>query len=841
MSLNAKRKKMNLFDLYYNSNNIYYESQGEINIFKNDINQYRIKEIIGEGMFGKVKLAIHLITNEKVAIKIFDKGKIKSNKEKQYIEREISILKKLNHYNIIKLYNIIEDENYIYLIQEYISDKELLNFIQTSEDLSEKDICRLYQQIISGIEYCHEMGIAHRDLKLQNILLNYKKDIKIIDFGLSNNYDKDMDELLHSSCGSPIYAAPEMIKGIEYRGLNTDIWSSGIILYLMLCKCFPFNDKNNSKLYQKILAGKFNIPNNLSNDAKDIIIKLLKVNPQERIKLNDIKNHPWFNLINKSKNYCKGIDNTKIIMPMDGEIIKEIVKFGVDKSTIINNILINNFNNITTTYNLLLQKKIRNGKKSVADFKSELYIKYINDEKNKFAYFNNDLDLIIKNRIKNLSNNGNKAIPNINIEFGYHKNFGNIQNYNYSYNYLLGKTNPKISKSDENKDRQITERQKDINILLNYSNKFHTIDHDSYSNSKKKKISNKKLLKNKISDLTQFSTKKNNNYQNNINIIRTNGYILNKNKERLSTIHNYLDAKKSNDLYLSLLYKKTYNRSHNKYNNHQNYKQYIFNKSVDFKLCKDKNINNGINNYININNSKLNKTNKMNKIRKKIRNPIEIEKNIRTIENPNSGTPLKTEIEKNYRIENSFINMGISEKVNSLVYHNKKRYSNDKIKNSNNENENKKILNHNGYIINKNRNKNNLIMGLSFNNNSNNYCRDINNFGFDNFKTKRNSYFIEEKIKEKKKVRSKKASSLSVDLNYRNQGKNEINIFNNNKPKRKNVMKFVNKNNNDNLNNMNLKLNNNIHNKYGYFYKNEMKKNIYNKSLESNINKKYII
>ena len=345
------------------------------------------------------------------------------------------------------------------------------------------------------------------------------------------------------------------------------------------------------------------------------------------------------------------------------------------------------------------------------------------------------------------------------------------------------------------------------------------------------------MLKNKISDLTQFNTKKNNNYQNNINTIRTNGYTLNKNKERLSTIHNYLDAKRSNDLYLSLLYKKSYNRSHNKYNNHQNYKQYIFNKSVDYKLCKDKNIISLSNNYSNINNNKFNK---MNKIRKKIRNPIEIEKNKGTIENPNSGSPIKTEIEKNYmKIENSFINMGSIEKDN------KKKFSNNKIKNRSNENEKKKKfnLNHNGYIINNNRNKNNLIMGLSFNN-TNNYCREKNNFVADNIKSKRNNFFFEEKIKDKKKVRSKKASSLSVDLNFRNQGKNDINIiFNNNKPKRKNVMKFINKNNNDNanINNMNIKLNNNIHNKYGYFYKNEMKKNIYNKSLESNINKKYII
>ncbi len=306
MSLNANNKSQNIFNQYENNNNNFYkEHQTEINILKNDINQFQLKEIIGEGMFGKVKLAIHLITNEKVAIKIFDKSKIKSLKEGQYIEREISILKRLNHYNTIKLYNIIQNDDFIFLVQEYIPGKELLNYIEKNDNLSEKEICKLYQQIISGIEYMYEMGIAHRDLKLENILLNYKKDIKIIDFGLSNSYDRDADELLHSSCGSPCYAAPEMIKGLEYRGINTDIWSSGIILYLMLCKSFPFNDKNNSKLYQKILAGKFNIPNNLSNEAKDLIIKLLKVNPQERIKLNEIKNHPWFNIINKNNNYYK--------------------------------------------------------------------------------------------------------------------------------------------------------------------------------------------------------------------------------------------------------------------------------------------------------------------------------------------------------------------------------------------------------------------------------------------------------------------------------------------------------------------------------------------------------
>ena len=413
MSLDRKIKKSNVF--FGLSENIDYINtdsfERSIIYLKNEISQYQIKGKIGEGMFGKVKLGVHILAKEKVAIKIFDKGKIKNEKEVEYIEREISILKKLNHYNIIKLYNIIQTENFIFLIQEYVPNGELLHFLENSENmnLSEIQICKIYQQIISGIEYLHEIGVAHRDLKLENILLNFKKDIKIIDFGLSNKYDKDIEELLTSSCGSPCYAAPEMIKGIQYHGIDTDIWSSGIILYLMLCKSFPFNDKNNSKLYQKILSGKFNLPNYLSNEAKDLISKILKVNPAERIKINEIKKHPWFNLYNPKNNYFFGIDINKIIMPIDEEIIQDMSNFGIEPNITIDNILKNYCNNITTIYNLLLQKKIKRGKKSVADLCSSLYMDYIKDERNKLSYYNNDIDLIIKCRIDNM----NKCSQNI--------------------------------------------------------------------------------------------------------------------------------------------------------------------------------------------------------------------------------------------------------------------------------------------------------------------------------------------------------------------------------------------------------------------------------------------
>ena len=837
-----------------NINNYCKEYLQDINILKNDINQYQINEIIGEGMFGKVKLAIHLLTNEKVAIKIFDKGKVKTKKEKEYIEREIAILKKLNHYNTIKLYNIIQNDDFIFLIQEYISGKELLHYIESNDNLSEKEICRLYQQIISGIEYMHEMGIAHRDLKLENILLNYKKDIKIIDFGLSNRYDRDTDELLHSSCGSPCYAAPEMIKGLDYRGINTDIWSSGIILYLMLCKKFPFNDKNNSKLYQKILSGKFVIPSYLSNEAKDLIISLLKVNPLERIKMNEIKNHPWFNLINKNNNYYKGLDINKTVLPIDREIIIDMEKYGIDKSVSISNILRNNFNNITTTYNLLLQKKIRNGRKSVSDFVSNLYINYINDERNKFSYFNNDIEFVIKNRINAIQKENNiKAVPPINIEYGFNsKTFG--YNYNksniYNYSFLFGKTTQKIrGRSDEYTNRQTTDRQKDKILLLNFPIKFHTIDHDSYSNSKKKKANIK--IKNKSPDLTQFHSKKNNhnhNIQHNINTIKVNGYILNKYRENPPSIHHYAGNKKSNDLYLKILNKKNIDKQYIKLNNFQNYKQCLFNKSVDNKHSKEK--YNGMNNYINLNNNKFNK---LIQIRKKIREPVEIKKNQKTIDDIDSNTPVKTETDKiNYpkkKKDNSFIHAynnfhleGLENKA--LISINKKKTSTEKIKNKININGKISKMNNN-YII----NKKNITMGLSFNNN-----KDINNYGIEN-NIKRNNFFFQErenkhkilsslsqqkdKNKDKNKVKIKKAASLSIDSNIRNQSKKDMNIFAN-KPKRKNVMKFINKNNNLNNNNDingNFKFNN-IYNKYGYCYKNEIKKNIYNKSIDMNINYK---
>ena len=368
----------------------------ENNIYLNTMNQYIIEEKLGEGMFGMVKLGTHKITKEKVAIKILNKSKI-SKSQQILLNRELSILKKMNHFNIIKLYSIIETEKVIYLIQEYCPGKELSNYILYHSRTDEKEICRIFQEIISGVEYMHKMGIAHRDLKPENILLTGANDIKIIDFGLSNIYSKG--KLLSTSCGSPYYAPPEMLQGKAYKGLYSDLYSCGIILYYMLCKKLPFNESSNSELYKKKIEGKFSISKHISKEAQDLLQKIIKVNPEQRIKIADLKKHPWFKLANINYNMHCGLNPKEIVFPIDEEIINNMSELGFNKMEVRYNIIKNEHNNITTSYYLLLNKKLRVGRKSIADLHSNLYDDYINDPKNKIRNYKEGIDEAIKERI----------------------------------------------------------------------------------------------------------------------------------------------------------------------------------------------------------------------------------------------------------------------------------------------------------------------------------------------------------------------------------------------------------------------------------------------------------
>ena len=187
---------------------------------------------------------------------------------------------------------IIETSRQLFLITEYASGGELFEYIVQRKKLKEPEACRFYQQIISGLEYIHKCGITHRDLKPENLLLDEHKNIKIVDFGLSNTYSEG--QLLRTACGSPCYAAPEMIAGKRYNGLGSDIWSSGIVLYAMNCGCLPFENPNTNKLYKQILACNYTIPSGVSPTLRDLIKKILQTDPEQRISINGIRIHDWY-------------------------------------------------------------------------------------------------------------------------------------------------------------------------------------------------------------------------------------------------------------------------------------------------------------------------------------------------------------------------------------------------------------------------------------------------------------------------------------------------------------------------------------------------------------------
>ena len=258
------------------------------------IGKYLIKRTLGRGTFGKVKLGIYLPTKEKVAIKILEKSKIREKDDEIRVQREFEMLTKFNHINLILVAEIFESYDAFYTVMEYCEGGELFNYIVKKRKLSEEESSFFYYQIIKGLEYIHSLNIVHRDLKPENLLLTRNHILKIIDFGLSNYFNNNQNNLLVTPCGSPCYASPEMVSGKKYNGFKIDIWSTGIILYAMLCGYLPFEDKDNDLLFKKILECKLDLPHHLSLLSKDLIKKILVTNPDKRISIKEIKKHPFF-------------------------------------------------------------------------------------------------------------------------------------------------------------------------------------------------------------------------------------------------------------------------------------------------------------------------------------------------------------------------------------------------------------------------------------------------------------------------------------------------------------------------------------------------------------------
>jgi 5'-AMP-activated protein kinase catalytic alpha subunit len=317
----------------------------------NPLPNFTIGKSIGEGTFGKVYLGTHDLTEVVVAIKVLEKSKISEQDDIERINREIRFLKKFRNINIIKIYEVIENKQNVYFIMEYAPGGELFNYIVSKKKLDEEEASFFFSQIIHALDFIHKQNIAHRDVKPENMLLTENNTIKFIDFGLSNQYNKG--GMLKTPCGSPCYAAPEMILGRKYGGAHIDIWSCGITLYAMMCGYLPFEDPNNDKLYKKILDCKIEFPSHIGELSKSMITRLLTVNPLKRITFDQIHKHPFLklssNLINKS-NF--GLFLNKV----DNSIIEKMMEMGFNKDTVIKEVEANNHNNTTTTYELLRSK-----------------------------------------------------------------------------------------------------------------------------------------------------------------------------------------------------------------------------------------------------------------------------------------------------------------------------------------------------------------------------------------------------------------------------------------------------------------------------------------------------
>lgn len=255
------------------------------------IGNYQIVKTLGEGSFGKVKLAYHVTTGQKVALKIINKKVLAKSDMQGRIEREISYLRLLRHPHIIKLYDVIKSKDEIIMVIEYAGN-ELFDYIVQRDKMSENEARRFFQQIISAVEYCHRHKIVHRDLKPENLLLDEHLNVKIADFGLSNIMTDG--NFLKTSCGSPNYAAPEVISGKLYAGPEVDVWSSGVILYVMLCRRLPFDDESIPVLFKNISNGVYTLPKFLSPGAAGLIKRMLIVNPLNRISIHEIMQDEWF-------------------------------------------------------------------------------------------------------------------------------------------------------------------------------------------------------------------------------------------------------------------------------------------------------------------------------------------------------------------------------------------------------------------------------------------------------------------------------------------------------------------------------------------------------------------
>ena len=332
---------------------------------------YTIGRVIGEGGFCKVHLGVHHFTREKVAIKMIDKGRLVEQADRRRVGREIRVLKRLSHQSVIRVFDVVESHSRIYVVMEYCEGGSLLDYVRGKKRLSEAEACAFMHQVLRGLENCHENSVVHRDIKLENLLLDEESRMKIIDFGLSAILQPGRKLRVH--CGSPSYAAPEIVSRKLYAGLPVDVWSLGVVLLAMISGYLPFHSQHNNKqeLCSKIVKGHYSAPDYISQEARSLLGQMLTVDPQRRITTSAIWKHPWMASCPQQQRLPPPLPPARVrVVPETGEssaddIMDEMEMHGFTRARVAEYLARGDYNYATSTYYLMQAAKQRLAKEAM--------------------------------------------------------------------------------------------------------------------------------------------------------------------------------------------------------------------------------------------------------------------------------------------------------------------------------------------------------------------------------------------------------------------------------------------------------------------------------------------
>ena len=347
-----------------------------------NIGPYEILDLLKEGSSSKIYLARSKYTNEYVAIKAINKSPLKNNLDDLLlITKQIETLKILKHRNIVTLYEIYESKKYIYLITEYLSGKDLIEKIIHKKRFNEEEALRIFFQLLDAFTYMHKMNICHRNIRTEHILFDKNNRPKIVGFGYSSFYESN--KVIEGAYGSLCYACPEIIDEMPYNPELADVWSLGVILYVLICGYLPFSDEDDNKNKILISNGKIDFPKEISNKLKDLLRHMLDKNPNKRYTFAKIIKHPWIKPYGENL-FSQGINIHKTIFPVDERILNIINEYGLDKNKVKNDLIMNKYNIGTGLYKQIVRKLLDLKIKNISDLWSEEFVAYRDDEKNKY-------------------------------------------------------------------------------------------------------------------------------------------------------------------------------------------------------------------------------------------------------------------------------------------------------------------------------------------------------------------------------------------------------------------------------------------------------------------------